>query len=115
MACPVIRRRRRCVVNVIADEQPGKNGDGNSDGDNGGDNGFGERRDHLKHIRKILLAERKRLEDRRAESFRDISTALHKMAQDELTFVKTVVLRQKKPDEEENDEKDEDEDDTESD
>ena len=52
-----------------------------------------EAQDRLKHIRKILLAERKRLEDRRKESFDAVSAALHKMAQDELNLIKSVVLR----------------------
>ena len=56
----------------------------------------GERRDRMKHVRRILLAERKRLEDQRAESFRDISAALRKMAQDELSFIRSVVMRSDK-------------------
>ena len=81
----VLRRPQLCgVVSATANDDDADYTDANT---------VGQRRDHLKHIRRILLAERKRLEDRRAESFSDISAALHKMAQDELSFVKSVILR----------------------
>lgn len=53
-------------------------------------------RDGLKHVHKMLLAERKRLEDIRGESFTTFGASLRRLAQDELHFVKTLVTPKKK-------------------
>jgi hypothetical protein len=49
-------------------------------------------KDQIKHFRRLLLAERKRLEERRAASFGEMASAIRRFAHDEIGFVKTLVV-----------------------
>jgi hypothetical protein len=50
------------------------------------------REEGLRHVRKLLLEERRRLEARRAESFRLLGDAIQQLAQEELRFVRTILM-----------------------
>jgi hypothetical protein len=49
----------------------------------------------LKHVRRVLLAERKRLEDARKESFTGLGDALKGTAHGELAFLRMVLMQER--------------------
>lgn len=44
----------------------------------------------LQHIRKVLVNERRRLETRRLETFKELDDAVRKLANDEINFVRLI-------------------------
>jgi hypothetical protein len=52
-----------------------------------------ERQERIKHFRKVLLNERKRFEEKRKSSFNELVADVRKFADDEISFIRTLLSR----------------------